>query len=96
MKTKLGKWSVGLIISFFIFLGLFFVLVGLGERGGETFFSNLILTIPMLIAAICAISSFITGVISFIRKERSILVILSSLIGFLVLLWCVAEVAFPH
>lgn len=96
MVTNLGKWSLGLIVSFFVFLGLFFFIVSLGERGGETFFSNLKLTIPMLIAAFSAIGSFFVGVVSFFKKERSILVILSSLIGLFVLWWCVAEMAFPH
>jgi len=96
-KTYLGKWSVGLILTFFLLLGLFFLFVHLGERGGDTFFSNLKLTIPMLIAGIAAISSFVIGTISVLRnKERSILVFLSTVIGFLVLLWILAELLFPH
>jgi len=96
-KTKLGKWSVGLIISFFVFLGIFFMFINLGERGGETFFSNLKLTIPFCLAAISAIASFFTGIISILKnKERSILVFLTTLLGFLILLWCLAEILFPH
>lgn len=96
-KTYLGKWSVGLIISFFILLGVFFMFINLGERGGNTFFSNLKLTIPGCLAAISAIASFFTGIISvFKNKERSVLVFLSSILGFLILLWCLAEVLFPH
>ena len=94
-NTKLGRLSVWLIVTFFVFLGLFFVFVNLGERGGDTFFSNLKLTIPILIAAFCAIGSFITGVLSF-RKERAVLVFISSLIGLFVLWWCVMEIVFPH
>ena len=96
-KTYLGKWSVYLIISFFVFLGLFFVFVNLGERGGETFFSNLKLTIPMLIAGISGVGSFFTGVISvFKNKEKSVLVFISTLIGLFVLWFVSAEVLFPH
>ena len=96
-KTYLGKWSVYLIISFFVFLGLFFVFVNLGERGGETFFSNLKLTIPMMIAGISGVGSFFTGVISvFKNKEKSVLVFLSTLIGLFVLWFVSAEVLFPH
>ena len=95
-KTCLGKWSIGLILSFFLFLTLFFILVKFGERGGQTFFSNLKLTIPVLIASFSAIGSFITGFVSIMKKERSVLVFLTSLIGFLVLLWIITELLFPH
>jgi len=96
-KTHLGKWSIVLIISFFIFLGLFFIFVNLGERGGDTFFSNLKLTIPMLIAGISGVGCFFTGIISvFKNKEKSVLVFLSIILGFLILLWILAEVLFPH
>ena len=96
-KTKLGKWSIGLIVSFFAFLWIFYLLVAAGERGGATFFSNLKLTIPMLIAAGSAVASFFTGLISIIkRKERAILVFISSLIGLLVLIYVILEFSFPH
>lgn len=85
-KTHLGKWSVGLIISFFVLLGLFFLFVDLGERGGATFFSNLKLTIPMLLAAISAISSFFVGLIGIVKnKERSVSVFLAIFVGLFVL-----------
>ena len=96
-KTNLGKWSVGLLVGFFIFLNVFFMFIDFGERGGATFFSNLKLTIPFCIAAISAIAGFFTGAISiFKNKERSVLVFLSTLLGFLVFLWCCAEILFPH
>jgi len=96
-KTNLGKWSIRLIIGFLILLGLFFMFIALGERGGDTFFSNLKLALSGLSAAICAIASFVTGLIGIIKsKERSVLVFLASLIGFLVLLWVLAEILFPH
>ena len=96
-KTYLGKWSVGLVIGFFMFLGLFFIFIALGERGGDAFFSNLKLTIPGLLAAISSIGSFFTGIVSiFKNKERSIIVFLSTILGFLILLWCFAEILFPH
>ena len=96
-KTHLGRWSVVLIILFFTFLGLFFLFVDLGERGGDTFFSNLKLTIPMLIAGTCGVGSFFVGLVSIIKcKEHSILVFLATILGFLILLWILAEFLFPH
>ena len=40
-ESQLGKWSVGLIIAFIVCLGIFFIFIALGQKGGETFFSNL-------------------------------------------------------
>ena len=96
-RTKLGKWSVGLIGVFFICLLLFYALVISGQRGGESFFSNLALTIPMLIAGVCGIAALAVGLIAIIRhRERSALVYLAVVIGALVTLWIAAEFIFPH
>ena len=96
-KTTLGKWSVSLIIAFMVLLGVFQLLVASGQRGGETFFSNLILTIPMLTAGVSGISAFVTGLIGIIKsRERSVIVYLAALIGLFVLLFGIGEIVFPH
>jgi len=96
-RTVLGGWSIKLIIVSTIFFIIFYSLVASGQRGGDTFFSNLALAITMLIAAILAVSSFFTGIICIIRnRERSILVYISAAIGFFVLLFGLAEIIFPH
>jgi len=96
-KNYLGKWSCGLIVAFAILLGIFFIFIALGERGGMTFFSNLKLTIPMVLASLSAITAFFIGLASLIKdKYKSVLVLLSTTIGFLILLWVLAEIVFPH
>ena len=96
-KTTLGKWSIGLILSLIVFYILFQLLVFSGQRGGETFFSNLALTIPILLAGICGIVAFFVGVIGIIKsKERSVLVFLTTLVGFSVLFFVLGEVLVPH
>ncbi len=95
-RKKLGKYSIALIVIFFIFIYIFFFFVSLGERGGETFASNLKLSIPFIIAAIAGIASFITGLISTIKKEKSILVYLSMFVGLIVLIFVSGELLFPH
>ena len=53
--------------------------------------------LSMLTGFICGITAFFTGVRSIIKKkDDSISVFLSSVMGFLTLLWCFAEVLFPH
>ena len=95
-QKTLGKWTVGLIICFFVGLVIFYLFILSGERGGATFFSNLKLTIPILSGAICAMAAFFVGLVAIIKqKERSILTFLSMLIGLLVFLWSFAEIAFP-
>lgn len=96
-RTRLGQWSVelaGLFIAFFLVFVLF---VSLGQRGGETFFSNPLLTVPMLLAALSAILGFFTGIVGIVRdRERSILTFISTGIGLFVGLFSLAEVLLPH
>ncbi|MFC1687374.1 hypothetical protein ACFL0L_02250 [Patescibacteria group bacterium] len=96
-RTTMGKWSVGLIGAFIFFMVVFFVLVESGERGGDTFFSNLALTIPILIAGACGVAGFVVGLIAMIRKrERSWLVYIATAIGAFIAFWISAEILFPH
>ncbi|MFH1597877.1 MAG: hypothetical protein ABIB97_02285 [Patescibacteria group bacterium] len=96
-KTKLGKWSVSLCGAFIVFLALFYVLVATGQRGGDTFFSNWALTIPILLAAIGGIGGFVIGLMAiFKQRERSWLVYLAVVIGALVTFFTAAELLFPH
>lgn len=68
-----------------------------GQRGGATFFSNLALSVPMLIAVISGISAFFTGIIGIIRsKERSVLTFIATIIGFLILFFVLGEFLVPH
>jgi len=85
------------MVAFIVFFGLFYLFVASGQRGGATFFSNLWLTVPILLAAISGVSAFFTGITGVIKsRERSILVYLAMLIGLIVLLYCLAEIVFPH
>ena len=96
-KTRLGRFSVGLISAFFLLFILVQLLIASGQRGGETFFDNLWLSIPVLVEAICGILAFFTGIISIFRKkERAVFLFLSTLIGFLILLFIVGEILGPE
>ena len=96
-SSSLGTWSVRLIAVALAFFILFFVLVASGQRGGETFFSNPLLAITILLAGILATGSFFIGIIGIARiRERSVLVFLATTAGLLVLLFGLAEIIFPH
>lgn len=96
-KTRLGKWSAILILYSIFSLGMLYFFIFLGERGGMTFFSNLKLAFSGISTAVSGIAAFFTGFISIImRKERSVLVFLSTFLGMLVLLFVLGEILFPH
>lgn len=87
-KTALGKWSIGLILGAVFFFLLTTLLMELGQRYsvGDTFFSNLALAIPMLLAGISGISAIFTGIIGIIKsKERSVFVFIAPFLGFFIL-----------
>lgn len=96
-KSRLGQTSVWLFVIFIVLFTVFLLLVASGQKGGDTFFSNLLLSVPMFVAAISAVSAFFTGIVGIIiSKERSVFVFLAIAVGFLVLVFGIGEFAFPH
>jgi hypothetical protein len=78
-------------------MSVFRINVLLGQRGGDTFFSNPSLAIPILLAGISGIAAFITGLISIVRKkERSIAVYLAVAVGLIVLIVALAQIISPY
>jgi hypothetical protein len=96
--TTLGKWTIGLIISLFVFFLLSVAIVNLGHQtGGETVTANNYIAIPMLIAVISGVSAFITGIIAILKyKERSLLVFIATFIGLNILVFLLGEFLSPH
>lgn len=74
--TKPGKWSVILFTVLIVLVAYFFLMTGVfNQTGGETFFSNLNLAIPMVVAWASGLVSLILGVLAvFGAKSRSVLV----------------------
>lgn len=95
--TGLGRWSVGLIVVFAAGLSFFAVAVSAGQRGGQGFFDNLWLTVPILVAFAAAVGAMITGLVAVIgRQERALPVFLAVVVGAAVTLFGVLELAMPH
>ena len=103
-KTKLGISSVGLIFGMFV---LFLIGTSLTNTlydsvpAGDTIFADIInrpvLALSMLTGFGAGISALVTGLISIInKKERAILVFVSTLIGAGVVVFLILEFAFPH
>jgi len=103
-KTKLGKWSIGLIIATFIlfFLGrLFHLTIYASVPSGESILRDIVIRpgvgLSMLSGFATGIIAFIFGFISLIKnRENSILVFISAGIGSLLFLLLAGEILFPH
>ena len=95
--TTLGKWSTGSIIASFLLFLVFLIMVASGQRGDDTFFSNLTLAIPMMLAGVSGILALVAGVIGIVKsRERSVLVFLATAIGFFALIFLLGEILLPH
>jgi hypothetical protein len=92
-STRLGRWSVGLAIAFFVLFPLWmFYAIYLRPIPRPTFFSDPLHAILLLSAAAAAIAGGIAGVFAFaVRRERSFVVILSILLGAFVIYWTIGE-----
>ena len=102
--TTLGKWSVALIVAVPVL-----VLIGTATvetlyqsvPAGRTISADIVarpaLALPMLAAAACGFSAFMTGLLAIIRrKERAVTVYVSVAIGALIVLFIALEIIFPH
>jgi hypothetical protein len=103
-NTKMGGWSVGMIAVMAI---LFVIGPSLSESlyatvpAGNTIPADIaarpLLALSMLTGMAAGVSSLITGLLAIIRqKEKALLVYLSTVIGGILTLYLIAELAFPH
>lgn len=94
--TNSGRWAGRLLATAGICFAIFLGVVAAGEKGGDTFFSNLRLSLPILAAAAAAIAAGGTGLAAVRQHDRSALVIAAVVVGTIVVLWTAAEIALPH
>ena len=101
-KTILGKWSIVLIVMMpiFFYIGVSFVSFYESVPAGKTILHDIMarpgVALSMLAGFLCGIIAFFTGIIGIIRKkDYSVLVFLSTIMGSLMLLWCLAEIIYP-
>ena len=95
--TTLGKCSFGFAIAAFLCFFVFLLEITVfGLKGGDTWTWDWP-TMPILIAGVFFVSAFVTGIISILKyKERAVLVVLSTGVGALVLIFLLGEFFFPH
>ena len=102
-KSLLGKLSVVLIVimPIFLYAGMSFVDFYESVPAGKTIPQDIVtrpgVALSMLAGFFSGIAAFFCGIIGIIRKKDfSILIFLSTIMGFLVLLWCLTQIVFPY
>lgn len=101
-KTRLGKWSVWLIAVFFLLFILTQIIAAVGRSQGafdsdSTNIYQILIPIAIIPVGISGLCAFFTGIWAIVKyKERSILVFISTAVGFLVLTFVLGEFLFPH
>lgn len=94
--TTPGRLSLWLWVAFVALFVVFWfaVALDLGPDSSETFFSNLYLAIPLMLAGGCAIAGgTVAAYALLVRHERSLLVVGVLVFGVFVALFTVAEIA---
>lgn len=103
-STKLGNWSIGLVVLMPIlflvgtsFAGSLYKTIPGGKTVIEDLIARPILTLTMLAGMAAGVAGFVTGLIPILKKkEKAVLVYLSTAIGGLFIVYLIAELAFPH
>ncbi len=81
-KTATGKWAAHLSLIFIVLI---------------TLKIKIRFPLPSFSIAGLGIVGFIIGIISIVKsKDRSLLTLLSILVGLLIIFWIAAEITFPH
>lgn len=97
-KSKLGICAALLLLLFFLLLGVSILISDWqGYVASQTIFDNLPIAVPMIFAIASALASFIIGLIAIFKsKERSVLIFITTVIGFFFALLFMGEILFPH
>ena len=97
-KTKIGKWALAFFIVEIVMMIVFYAILAIfNVKGGDSFFSNPELFIPILTAYFAGVAAFILGCIAIIKnKSKSVLIYIITLVTLLTTWYGIAEIAFPH
>jgi hypothetical protein len=98
-----GKLSLALVVTmpiwFFIGMSMvdFYDLIPAGGTIPRDIIARPGVALPMLIGMACGVAAGFIGMVGIVKKkDYSVLTLLSSALGFLMLLWVLAEIIFPH
>lgn len=102
-KSNLGKWSLGFIaiVPIFFYIGFLCVNFYGPVVAGATILQDIVIrpgvALPMLVGFLSGITAFFCGILGITRKkDYSVLIFISTLLGLFVLLWVLAEFVLSH
>lgn len=91
-QTRLGQAATRLAAAFFVLFTLWLIYVGVTPKERPTFLSDPVHAVLILAAAAAAVAGGIVGTLALVVKgERSVITVLSVLVGAFVLYWTTAE-----
>jgi hypothetical protein len=94
--TSLGRVALGLAGVFVVATLIFLYMSAMGETGGDAFFDNPRLAVPIMVALVAGMASGVASGIAILRREeRSIVTGLTLALGVFVAWFTVAVVLFP-
>ena len=94
--SPLGRWSTRLLGLAVLGSAIFGAFVASGQRGGDTFFSNLWLALPMTTAAFAAVAAGVTAAAAWWKHDRTFLVAIAMVVGAFATMFAAGELLFPH
>jgi hypothetical protein len=95
-QSRIGRLSV-MLASAVAGFGLIFLMFAAGMSGGDSFFDNLWLAIPVMLAGASGLGAAATGLYALIaRHERSMYAFVATLVGLFVIFIFIEEVLIGH
>lgn len=95
-STRPGRLASLLALAFVVLFTVFTLLIVAGQRGGETFSDNLVLSLTGLAAMVASLAAGSAGIVAIVRGERSLPAFGAAAIGVVVLFFVVGELISPH
>ncbi len=93
-RSRFGAWSVMLGVGFVLLETAFSMLVSSGQRGGATFWSNLLLAVPTVGAGVCGVAAGVSAALALtLKRDRAVVVLITLLLGLFVILFVAASVS---
>jgi hypothetical protein len=91
-KSEVSKWPVRFIIALAVSIAIYSIVFDNGHRDLNTNIDHLLLTVPVLFAGLMGVAAYVTGLFSIIQsREKSMIVLISVLIGIFVLIFAMGE-----
>lgn len=93
----MGRWSSTLLVGFFVLFGVFQLMVSLGVRGGDTYWDQPLLSIPITLAGLSGVASGVTAGIDMVQRHyATVSGILAVLVATAILVFFSGELLTPH